>query len=317
MVRLIDDLLDLSRISRGKVELRPERVDLAAVVQSAVETSRPVIEQAGHQLTLSAPAEPLFVEADVTRLSQVFANLLNNAAKYTETGGRIGLTAGREGGEVVVSVRDNGVGIPAPMLPHVFEMFTQVDRSLERSQGGLGIGLNIVKRLVEMHGGTVEARSAGPGHGSEFVVRLPLLRSEAPAPPPPDGEPPEPGRPRRLLVVDDSRDSADTLARLLRRLGHEVEVAYEGPSACEAAVALTPDMVLLDIGLPGMDGYEVARRLRTEPSLDGLYLVALTGYGSESDRRKSAEAGFDDHIVKPVEFDALRRVLKRTQVGSS
>jgi two-component system CheB/CheR fusion protein len=216
----------------------------------------------------------------------------------------------------VIRVSDDGEGIAPEMLPRVFDLFAQASRSIDRSEGGLGIGLTLVQRLVGMHGGTVEARSDGPGHGSEFVVRLPRLRSEAPATPPPGAAAPGPGRPRCILVVDDSRDSADTLARLLRRQGHEVGVAYEGPSACAAAVALTPDVVLLDLGLPGMDGYEVARRLRAEPSLDGVCLVALTGYGSEADRRKSEAAGFDAHLVKPVEFDALRRVLEETPVGS-
>jgi CheY-like chemotaxis protein len=314
---LVDDLLDVSRITQGKITLTKAPLAVRTFLIAAIETSRPLIDARKHRLDVFQPEEALRVEGDPTRLAQVIANLLNNAAKYTPDGGHIRLSVERDGDEAVIRVKDDGEGISSEMLPRVFDLFSQASQSIDRSEGGLGIGLTLVKRLVEMHGGTVEARSGGPGHGSEFIVRLPLLRSEAPAPPRPRGAAAGPGRTRRILVVDDSRDSADSLARLLRRLGHEVEVAYEGPSAYEAGVALTPDIVLLDIGLPGMDGYEVARRLRAEPSLDGVCLVALTGYGSEVDRQRSTEAGFDAHLVKPVEFDALRRVLEATQVGSS
>jgi PAS domain S-box-containing protein len=313
---LVDDLLDVGRITQGKITLTKAPLSVRTFLTAAVEASHPLIAARKHRLEVALPEEMLWVEGDPTRLAQVISNLLNNAAKYTPEGGHIRLSVGRDGDEAVIRVKDSGEGIAPEMLPRVFDLFSQASQSIDRSEGGLGIGLTLVKRLVEMHGGTVEARSDGLGHGSEFVVRLPLLRSEVPVTPPPGGEAPGPGRPRRILVVDDSRDSADTLARLLRRLGHEVEVAYEGPSAYAAAVALVPDIVLLDIGLPGMDGYEVARRLRAEPSLDGVCLVALTGYGSEADRRRSTAVGFDTHLVKPVEFGALRRLLDATQVGS-
>jgi two-component system CheB/CheR fusion protein len=314
---LVDDLLDVSRITQGKITLTKAPLAVRTFLSTAVEASRPLIDARQHALEVSLPEEAIRVEGDPTRLAQVISNLLNNAAKYTPLGGHIRLSAGRDGDEAVIRVQDDGEGISPDMLPRVFDLFSQANQSIDRSEGGLGIGLTLVKRLVEMHGGTVEARSDGPGDGSEFIVRLPLLRSEVLGTPPPSAEVSGPGLPRRILVVDDNRDSADSLARLLRRLGHEIELAYEGSSACKAASAFTPDIVLLDIGLPGMDGYEVARRLRAEPSLDGVCLVALTGYGSEADRRKSTEAGFDAHLVKPVEFDALRRVLEATQVGSS
>ena len=311
MVRLIDDLLDLSRISLGKVELRRERVDLAAVVQSAVEISRPVIEQSGHELTLSLPPEPVPLEADVTRLAQVLANLLNNAAKYTERGGHIRLAVERRGGEVAVSVEDDGVGIPAPMLPRVFEMFTQVDRSLEKSQGGLGIGLSIVKRLVEMHGGTVEARSGGHGLGSEFVVHLPLPLLSPLQPQAPGSEREEAGAParRRVLVADDNADAAESLAMMLEIMGNEVRTANDGVEAVETAAAFRPDLILLDIGMPRLNGYDACRRIREQPWGGGIVIIALTGWGQDEDRRLSQEAGFDRHLVKPVEPAVLEQLL--------
>jgi PAS domain S-box-containing protein len=318
MVRLIDDLLDLSRISRGKFELRRERVALAMVLQNAMETSRPLIEQSGHELTLSLPPEPVFVDADVTRLAQVFANLLNNAAKYTERGGEIRLAVEPRDGEVVVRVRDTGVGIPAAMLPQVFEMFTQVDRSLERSQGGLGIGLSIVKRLVEMHGGTVEARSEGHGRGTELVVRLPVLAPAAEAPRPlGDGEEPAaaPVR-RRVLVTDDNEDSAASLAMMLEFMGNEVRTAHDGVEAVETAAAFRPDVILLDIGMPRMNGYDACREIRQQPWSGGIAIVALTGWGQDEDKRRSREAGFDHHLVKPVEPVALERLLAGLQAGA-
>ncbi|HEY0554011.1 MAG TPA: response regulator, partial [Thermoanaerobaculia bacterium] len=313
MVRLIDDLLDLSRISRGKIELRRERIALEAAVQSAVETSRPLIEKSGHRLTLDLPAEPLFVDADLTRLSQVVANLLNNAAKYTEPGGdiRLAVTGGESG--VTISVLDNGVGIPAPMLPQVFEMFTQVDRSLERSQGGLGIGLTLVKRLVEMHGGTVEARSGGHGLGSEFLIRLPLL---ATATTPTAAERPSHAEPaagsgfkRRILVADDNVDSAASLEMMLGFMGNEVRTANDGLQAIAEAAAFRPDLILLDIGMPGMNGYDACREIRRQPWGQGIVIVALTGWGQDEDKRRSREAGFDQHLVKPVEPAALGGLL--------
>jgi PAS domain S-box-containing protein len=308
MVHLVDDLLDLSRISRGKIELRKERVELSMIVQRAVETSRPLIEANCHDLTITVPPGPIYVDADVTRVAQVFSNLLNNAAKYTERGGRVQLNVQRRGGEVVVSVKDNGVGIPAHMLPLVFEMFTQVDRNIERSQGGLGIGLSIVKRLVEMHGGSVRVESDGPGTGSEFVVRLPVVLSVAQ----PNGVDEADARPlsrRRILVVDDNVDAAMSLAIMLKLMGNETKTAHDGLEALDVAGAFRPDVILLDIGMPRLNGHETAKRIREQPWGKSVMLVALTGWGQEEDRRKSDEAGFDSHMVKPVEPAAVERLL--------
>jgi PAS domain S-box-containing protein len=311
MTQLVDDLLDISRISGGKLVLRKERVALAAVVSNAVEGSRPLFEKWDHTLTVTLPPEPVLLEADPTRLTQILLNLLTNAAKYTEQGGRIWLTAERQGEEVVIRVKDTGIGITREMLPRVFEMFLQVDRSLERSQGGLGIGLNLVQRLVKLHGGSVTADSAGPGRGSEFVVRLPLAgkaAGERPAGSAGDGSPDEKAPTSRILVVDDNRDAADSLAMLLRMQGHEVHTAYDGLEAVGAATVLQPDVILLDIGLPKLNGHEAARRIRQERG-PGVMLIALTGWGQEEDRRRSEEAGFDHHLTKPVELDALRQLL--------
>jgi PAS domain S-box-containing protein len=310
MIRLVDDLLEVSRISRGKIELRKEPVELAAVVRSAVETSKPLIDAARHQLAISLPAEPLVLEADPVRLAQVLANLLNNAAKYTDEGGQIWLTGRREGAQAVVSVRDNGAGIPRDMLQKVFDLFTQVDRTYNRSQGGLGIGLTLVRNLVDKHGGSVEARSAGPGQGSEFVVRLPLAEGR-PGPQGANqrGDLPAAVAPRRILVVDDNLDAADSLAMLLKFLGADVYTVNGGPAAIEALTTYRPSVVLLDIGMPGMDGYEVARRARQHPEGRDVTLIALTGWGQEEDRRRSAEAGIDHHLVKPVELGALEALL--------
>ncbi len=301
--RLVDDLLDVSRITRGKVTLRRERVSLSEVVARAVETVRPLIDARGHSLMVRVDAEPPRLDADPTRLEQVVANLLNNAAKYTGERGHITVRAGREGGEAVVRVRDTGAGIPADVLPHVFDLFRQADRTLDRSEGGLGIGLTLVKRLAELHGGRVEAHSDGPGRGSEFVVRLPLSAGPAPPAPPPAPRPAPAAR--RVLVVDDNADAADTLAALLHGRGHAVRVARDGDAALLAAREFGPEVVLLDIGLPGMDGYAVARALRAAPGGGGLRLVALTGYGRDEDRRRSSEAGFDEHLVKPVAPEVL------------
>jgi CheY-like chemotaxis protein len=313
LVRLVDDLMEISRITRGKVELRRERVELAAVVRNAVETSRPHLEAAGHALTVVLPHEPLVLDADPVRLAQVVANLLNNAAKYTEDAGRIELTAEREGDEAVIRVRDTGIGIPEDMLLGVFEMFAQVDRARDRAQGGLGIGLSLVRSLVQMHGGRVEAASAGPGQGSEFTVRLPLA-----SPPCPStkaaGEPGVAAHStaaplRRVLVVDDRRDAAVSLGRLLQLVGNDVRIAQDGLGALEALRTYRPAVVLLDIGMPGMDGYEVARQIRQQPEFQGVVLIALTGWGQEDDRRRAREAGFDHNLVKPVDFDALEALL--------
>jgi PAS domain S-box-containing protein len=310
LVRLVDDLLDVSRVMRGKITLHRERVELAAVIARAVETAQPFIEAQGHELTVSVPAEPLTVEADPVRLAQVVGNLLTNAAKYTERGGRIWLTGRREGSEAVLRVRDTGIGIAPEVLPRVFDLFVQVDHAATRSQGGLGIGLTLVQNLVELHHGTVEALSPGLGQGSEFVVRLPLpARGPEAVQPAHDGGAARPTPGRRLLIADDNRDAADSLAWLLRLRGHEVRVAHDGPAALELAEDFRPEVAFLDIGMPGMDGYTVARRLRQLPVLEKIRLAALTGWGQAEDRRRSAEAGFDHHLVKPVELEDLERVL--------
>jgi len=317
LVRLVDDLLDVSRVMRGKIELRKEAVELATVLARAVETAKPLIEVQGHQLDVSVPQESLLLDADPVRLAQVVGNLLTNAAKYTEANGHIRLTAQREGGEAVLRVGDTGIGIAPDMLPHVFELFVQANHAAARSQGGLGIGLTLVRNLVEMHHGTVEARSAGLGQGSEFVVRLPLVAGQRPEPSDgADGERREgPGRAsgHRLLVVDDNQDAADSLAILLRLQGHEVRVAYSGLAALEMTTDYSPDVVFLDIGMPGMDGHEVARRLRQQPGLGNVVLAALTGWGQREDRRRTAEAGFDHHLVKPPDQKALEVVLNALQ----
>jgi CheY-like chemotaxis protein/two-component sensor histidine kinase len=304
--------MEVSRITRGKIDLRKERVELATVVQSAVETSRPLIERARHSLTVTLPPEPLAVEADPVRLAQVIANLLNNAAKYTEEEGHIQLTAAAEGDKAVVSVRDDGLGIPPNMLPRVFDLFAQVDQTLQRAQGGLGIGLALVRSLVELHGGRVEARSEGAGRGSEFVVRLPLApgshaRGEA-APGEADPQAAVP-LPHRVLVVDDNRDAADSLGMLLKLLGADVKVVYDGLSALEVIGTFSPAVVLMDIGMPGLDGHEVARRVRHDLGLREVTLIAMTGWGQEDDRRRSQEAGFNHHVVKPIDVDALQTLL--------
>ncbi|HEV8598556.1 MAG TPA: PAS domain S-box protein [Gemmatimonadales bacterium] len=311
MVRLVDDLLEVSRITGGKIGLRKEPVAISAIVESAVETSRPLIEASAHQLTLNLPAEPLIVDADPVRMAQVVSNLLNNAAKYTPEGGHITLRVTQDDATAVLSIRDNGLGIPAHMLPRVFEMFAQVDRTLKRAQGGLGIGLALARSLVEMHRGRIEAHSGGLNQGSEFVVRIPLTKA-TPEVPAPAGNPtrqPSAGPLPRVLVVDDSQDGADSLALVLQTLGAETRVAYDGDSALATARAFQPSLVLLDLGMPEMDGYEVAARIRADPALRGVQLIALTGFGSEEERRRSSEAGFDAHCVKPVDPARLQAIL--------
>jgi PAS domain S-box-containing protein len=314
MVRLVDDLMEVSRITRGKFELRKEPIDLADVVRSAIETSKPLIDGAGHALTVALPEDPLPLEADAVRLAQVLANLLNNAAKYTEPGGQIWLSARREGAEAVVSVRDNGNGIPPDMLQTVFDLFTQADRSYQRAQGGLGIGLTLVRSIVHMHGGSVEAHSGGLGQGSEFVVRLPLARE--PRSLSDRGRGPVASRavgPLRILIVDDNRDSADSLEMLLQFLGADVQVVYDGQAALDTLRSYRPVVVFLDIGMPGMNGHEVAKRARQTPEGQQATLIALTGWGQKEDLRRSQEAGFDCHLVKPVDADALQTLLSSLQ----
>jgi two-component system CheB/CheR fusion protein len=313
LTRLVDDLLDLSRIRRGLIRLLKEPLDVAQPIQQAVEGVQPLVRERGLTLAVSLPPQPVHVEADPTRLQQVVGNLLSNAAKYTDPGGHILLTARQEGSEVVLRVRDTGIGIPPDMLPRIFDLFVQAERRLDRSQGGLGIGLTLVRRLVDMHGGSVTAFSAGPGQGSEFVVRLPALTAEQQRKllrkPPEVQQPAAPSVPRRIRVVDDNVDAAESLAVLLRLEGHEVRVAGDGPAALAAAQADPPEAVVLDLGMPAMDGFEVARRLRAQPGTSGTLLVALTGWAQEDDRRRCYEAGFDGHLPKPLEWDALQQFL--------
>ena len=305
--RLVDDLLEVSRITRGIIEVKKEPLDLAAIVKAAVETSRPILDNLRHEIRLDLAPGQISVPGDPVRLTQVFANLLNNAAKYTNHGGLITIATRRENGEAVVTVKDNGIGIAPTVLPQVFDMFMQVDRSTRRSQGGLGIGLTLVKSLVTMHGGSVEARSEGPGLGSEFIVRLPLL--EEAALPAEAQRRIQPLPSRRILIVDDSRDGGESLAMLLRVLGGEVALAHSGRQALECVQTFAPDVVLLDIGMPGMDGYEVARRIRANPANRHIQLIALTGWGQDEDRQRSAAAGFNHHLVKPADVDKLRQLL--------
>ena len=311
LTRLIDDLMDISRINRNNLELRTQRVELAEVINAAAESSRPLIEERGHELTITLPSQPVYLDGDLVRLAQVFLNLLNNAAKYTEPGGRIWLTGELEGSDVVVRVKDTGVGIPTEELPRVFDMFFQGHRSLERSQGGLGVGLALVQRLVELHRGHVKVTSEG-GKGSEFTVCLPSL---AETPTAMQSREPDDTRQagsttvRRILVVDDNRDSADSLAMLLSVNGNDVSTAYDGVEALDSAQRWRPDVVLLDIGMPKLNGYDTCRRIRAEPWGQRLVLIALTGWGQEQDKRRTEDAGFDAHVVKPVDPSALLTLL--------
>jgi PAS domain S-box-containing protein len=304
LARLIDDLLDVSRITRGKIELRKERFDASQVINSAVDAVRPLIEEKKHELSVSFKPGTLWCELDPTRLEQILINLLTNAARYTQAGGRIWLTARHEGDSVTFRVKDNGIGISPEKLPEMFELFTQGDRSMARSEGGLGVGLTIVKRIAELHGGNVSARSEGPGKGSEFTVSFPALPS--PVPPPRNTPEIQSGSPRssRILVVDDNVDSASGLSRLLGLLGMDIRTAHDGLTAIAEAVVFRPEFILLDIGLPGMDGYQVASQLRRDGLTDSV-IIAVSGYGQEQDRRRSREAGFDHHLVKPIDYDAL------------
>jgi PAS domain S-box-containing protein len=312
LVRLVDDLLDVSRIVRGKVELRRELTDLRTIVQRAVETAQPALDAHGHRLQAQLPDEPVWVHADVVRLAQAIANLLTNAAKYTGPAGNVSLLAGVQDDHAVVTVRDTGVGIPPDMLPRVFDLFVQGDRSLERSQGGLGIGLTLVERLVELHEGRVSAYSAGPGQGSEFTVRLPLapgpgrheaVRRRETA----ERDPGE--QPRRVLVVDDNVDACESIALILGLGGYDAKCVHDGPSVLQTALDWRPHAIVLDIGLPGMSGYEVARQLRARAEFQGVLLLAMTGYGQQADRNRAQDAGFDRHLTKPVDPQQLQDML--------
>jgi PAS domain S-box-containing protein len=315
MSRLVEDLLDVARITRGTIELRRDRIEIGTILKTAVEASTALVERSRHKLHVSYPSEPLWVEGDTTRLTQVVANLLDNAAKYTDTGGRIWLTGEREGDEAVIRVKDTGIGIPSEMLPRIFDMFTQASMSPERTQGGLGVGLSLVERLVKLHGGTVTAYSSGAGRGSQFTIRLPLAAAQ---------QPPSVERraPRdqlesvnrcRVLVVDDNVDSVDSLAMLLRMMGHEVATANDGEVALTAADEFRPDVAILDIGLPKVNGYDLAKQLREKEWAKDVVLVALTGWGQEQHRRRSQESGFNHHLTKPVELEVLQQILETTQ----
>ena len=309
MIRLVDDLLDLNRVTHDRLELRRSEVELSSVIQQAVEVARPLVDSAGHHLTVDLPDEPIYLSADRARLAQLFGNLLNNSCKYTRPNGTISLSAKRVGDEVVVTVKDNGAGIPPDKLDSIFDMFMQVDRTSAHSQDGLGIGLTLVKRLTEMHGGSIEARSAGEGQGSEFIVRLPVLNrpaiKEGLGPDMESDLQPQ----RRILIVDDNRDSAESLAMLMEITGNKAYMAHDGVEAIEAAEKYRPEVMLLDIGLPKLDGYEVCRRVREQPWGKDIMVIALTGWGQEDDRRKSEEAGFNGHLVKPVDYDKLLDLL--------
>jgi PAS domain S-box-containing protein len=318
LTRLVDDLLDVGRISSGKIALHKEPIEINAAVQRAVEASRPLADASGHTLEVRLSPASLAVDGDLTRLSQAVLNLLTNAIKYTPAGGRIEVDVAREGASAVVRVKDTGLGMSSELIPRVFDLFVQGERSLDRSEGGLGIGLTLVKRLVSLHGGTVSARSDGPGCGSEFSISLPALEQSSPPCEPEPAAPVAPARRgSRVLVVDDNRDSADTLAALLEAWGHEVRTFYDGPSAIAAAAEFQPHVVLLDIGLPKMNGYEVAAQLRQSANRRSLILVAFTGYGQDEDRRRVREAGFDHHLVKPLEPASLEKILDSVVADSA
>jgi CheY-like chemotaxis protein/two-component sensor histidine kinase len=318
LVRLVDDLLDVSRMVRGQITLQRSPVKLADIVQTAVETSRPLIRRRKHHFGVQIPEHTVMIEGDLTRLAQVISNLLNNAAKYTDDGGHIRLDATLEGSMVAIRVRDTGLGVAPNLLPHVFDLFTQADRTLDRVEGGLGIGLTLVKRLVEMHGGQVEAHSEGLGRGAEFIVRLPVLATEAGhaaerVPRAVEAGPGMEGRSLRILIVDDNVDAADSIAMLLGMEGHQTRTVNTARAALLAAPEFKPEVVLLDIGLPEMDGYEVARRLRAQNGSHRMRLVAVTGYGQPADRRRARAAGFDEHMVKPVEPAMLQAFLRSVE----
>jgi CheY-like chemotaxis protein/two-component sensor histidine kinase len=307
---LIDDLLDVSRISRDKITLRRENSELAALVSGAAATARPLLEEKQHNLKLELPDHPVLLYVDPTRAEQILANLLTNAAKYTNKGGNITVHAWPEGREAVVEIRDTGIGMQRELLSHVFDLFTQADRTLDRSEGGLGIGLTVCRKLAEMHGGTISADSAGLGQGSTFTVRLPLAQAAASSPDSDArGHQPQ-DEPRKILVVDDNRDTASSCALMFKTLGHDVQTAYDGLAALDVARSFRPEAIFLDIGLPGMNGFDVVRSLRDEGFTNEL-IVAVSGYGQPEDRQRSQEAGFDDHLVKPVHREVLLSTLRR------
>ena len=311
MVRLIDDLLDVSRISRGKLQLQKTRIELSDVIRSAIETARSQIESAQHDLHVTLPGIPVWLNGDAVRLAQVFSNLLNNSAKYTDPGGRIELRAEAQGNHIEIAVSDTGVGIPVDMLDSIFDMFTQVGSSLERSRGGLGLGLTLVKKLVELHGGTITAASNGLGQGSQFTVTLPVADAQQ-STRATEQVPTYSGRPLRIVIADDNVDAAATLAGLLKRLGHSADVVHDGQSAVDAVDRLRPDVAIIDIGMPVLNGYEVAAQLRAcLPAGHRVYLAALTGWGQEDARHKAVTAGFDTHLVKPISAATLVTVLQR------
>jgi CheY-like chemotaxis protein len=310
MARLVDDLLDVSRITRGKIQLRKEPVNLCAVVQHAVETTRPLYHARDQPLSLDIPSEPLRLQADPMRLEQIVVNLLNNASKYSERGEPVALEVAQEGNDVVIRVRDHGIGIDAAMMPRVFDLFAQADQTLDRAHGGLGIGLTLVRSLAQMHGGTVTCRSDGLGRGSEFLVRMPLVPAETPdEPPAPTESLSSPRYPLRVLVIDDNRHAAESLALIVKLWGHESRLAHDGHGAFEVVDAFQPEVVLLDIGLPGMDGYTVCRRIRERTAQNPALMIATTGYGRDEDRSRSRESGFDHHLVKPLDLDQLESLL--------
>jgi len=318
LVRLIDDLLDVARVSQGKIELRRARIQAADVIRSALESSQPLIEAADHTLTVDIPPAPIWLDADLTRLAQVVGNLLNNAAKYTPEGGRIAVSLRTEGGDAVIAVSDNGLGIPADMQAQVFQLFTQVETHTDRARGGLGIGLALVKQLVAMHGGQVSAESAGPGQGSVFTVRIPLAAAQQAAAPQADPDAAQsmpaqttPDRPLKVLVIDDDTAVAQTVGWMLEEIGHDYALVHDGRQALQAARDFGPDAILLDIGLPVMDGYAVCRVLRQDERFKHTLIIAQSGWGRDEDREAAADAGFDHHLVKPVGYEALERILAR------
>jgi len=313
MTRLIDDLLDVSRISRGKISLRLERIELQSQVNTAIESVRPIVAANNQRLEISFPPDPVFVQGDATRVAQVVGNVLHNAAKYTPEGGRITVSVATEGNKASISIKDTGCGIPAAHLANIFEMFQQVDQTLDRAQGGLGIGLTLAKRLIEMHGGSIEATSPGPGQGSEFVIKLPAVAAEKQrqAVPAPSMAARRELPRRRILVVDDVHESAQTLARMLQAVGQDVAAVHDGYSALSHVREQRPEVVFLDIAMPGMNGYEVARRIRESSEIQSPMLIALTGYGQDDDRRRAYEAGFDVHLTKPTSIEQISTVLSQ------